>query len=123
MIQSIFNFRTVAALALTLTLCQTIVANDARKNFIGGTKQSSVEFSTAKFYLTNSLTGTAVVRECPDCDPLRLKVTPSMVVIDRDVSPLPIQWNARLSTGLRKVDVIYTTDSKNIDQVLIYSAQ
>lgn len=117
----------VKTLALGLTLALAALGPgtaSAQANApTSGTLESAVEGASVKFYISSDLKGTAVARECSTCDPVRLRVTPSMKVIDAEGSGQPIQWDATFSLGSKKADVLYLTSSKEIQIVIFYSGK
>lgn len=117
----------VKTLALGLTLALgTLGSNAALAQSnppSSGTLESAVEGASVKFYITSDLKGNAVARECPTCDPVRLRVTPSMQVIDAEGTGKPIPWDATLNLGTKKADVLYITSSKEIQIVIFYSGK
>ena len=115
------SLKFIAAMVLALGLTQLSGANELRKTFRGGTVQAYLESATAKFYISSDLVGTAVVRECVDCDPVRLRVNPGRVVSNADAPNAPIAWTADFSIGQRKIDVIYHATTKVIDRVVVYT--
>lgn len=119
--RSTSSLKFIAAMVLALGLTQLPDANELRKTFKGGTVQAYIESATAKFYISSDLVGIAVVRECVDCDPVRLRVSPSMVVLNADAPDAPIAWTASFSTRQRKLDVIYHATTKVIDRVVVYT--
>ena len=106
---------TALAFACWFSSAQAVTLKEGSKPM-----HEAVEGVSVKFYLESDLTGVAVARQCRSCDPMRLRVTPKMLVVDGEQNNAPVEWNATLDLGDRKADIIYFPDTKNIHELIIH---
>ena len=86
----------------------------------GDPNEIAVEGVTLRFFLEANRTGTAVARECGGCDPIRLIVTPEMMIhIDGNPNNV-MQWDANLNLGTQRADILYLPGDKRLVKVFLH---
>ena len=83
-------------------------------------REIAVEGVTIRFFLEQDATGIAVARECDKCDPIRLKVAPTMKIYIDGNPNRPMQWDANLSLGNQKADIIYRPGGKQLVKIFLH---
>jgi hypothetical protein len=77
--------------------------------------ERALESASVRFFLRPDGSGSAVARECNECTPVRLLVTPNMQVT---VAGNVVDWDQGLQFGKQTVDIFYDHDSKQIARIV-----
>ncbi|MBT6210680.1 MAG: hypothetical protein HOI35_11750 [Woeseia sp.] len=109
--------RLLATISLGLALCASGANAQLRPSGTNGydLSERALESATVRMFLQSDGNGKLVARECPNCTPMRLIVTPKTQVF---MGGNPITWNADLNFGANTVDIFYDHDSKMINRIV-----
>jgi hypothetical protein len=105
-------------IAAVVLICSMVPAQAVTLKEGSKSMHLAVEAAAIKFYLQADLTGLAIARQCQNCKPINLRVTPKMSVVDSDHKP--INWDASFDIGARLADIIYFPESKVIAKIIVY---
>ena len=104
-------------LAFTMVLTSAVMFQTAHA---GDPNEIAVEGVTLRFFLEPDRSGTAIARECDNCDPVRLIVTPDMMIyVDGNPNNV-MSWDSNLNLGPQKADILYLPGDKRLVKIFLY---